>query len=105
MKDHWELFDISDDFKTIIAREKGYSLDSRCPVAPFKLYKSERDKWKQFGPRITDDLIQDDCDFGYAAKAKLTNDGKNFILHNFSPQPDSFPQTWGFAKIFEIKGN
>ena len=106
---HWgyDLFDISDDFKTIIVKDKDFQYGENNLHPPMIIYKYEEGRWKKFGYKVTDDLIHDTDSwgarvFGKDAQNKLTSDGKNFIIHNLYPETDT--NKYGFVKMFEIKG-
>ena len=104
----YDLFDISDDFKTVIVKDKGFQYGENEVHPPMIIYKYKEGRWKKFGYKIIDDYIHDSDDwgakvFGKDAQNTLTGDGKNFILHNLYPETE-----WGkkgFVKMFEIKGN
>ena len=104
----YDLFDISDDFKTVIVKDKGFQYGENEAHPPMIIYKYEEGRWKKFGYKITDDYIHDSDDwgarvFGKDAQNTLTGDGKNFILHNLYPETEW--GKYGFVKMFEIKGN
>ena len=104
----YDLFDISDDFKTVIVKDKGFQYGENEVHPPMIIYKYKEGRWKKFGYKIIDDYIHDSDDwgakvFGKDAQNTLTGDGKNFILHNLYPETEW--GKYGFVKMFEIKGN